>query len=338
MSVNILALINLVQNSCMPTSILITGGNGFIGSGLINSLADTQDFCIKASVRSKAGVDFPASVKIINNLDVDSDDGWLEALSGVDCVIHCAARYHIKNESSEDLLTICRNVNVDGTMRLARLSAQAGVKRFIFLSSLKVNGEFSSPDKPFVETDAPKPFYPYGISKLEAENALLQFSASSTMNIVIVRPPPVYGPGVKANFLAMMRFLDYRLPLPLGGIKNLRSYIGLANLVSFVELCIKHPDASNQIFFVSDDDDLSTSRLLRMMSAALGRISLLIPAPKKLLTYLAGMVGKQYVPELLFGNFQADISKAKRLLGWRPVESVQTGMKKTARHYLTNKA
>ena len=321
----------------MPTSILITGGNGFIGSGLINALASNSDFSIKGSVRSNGGADFPASVQTLQNLDVDSDAGWLEAFLGVDCVIHCAARYHIKNESSGDLLAICRKVNVDGTMRLARLAAQAGVKRFIFMSSLKVNGEFSDPGRPFVETDGPKPFYPYGISKLEAENALLQFSASSKMDVVIIRPPPVYGPGVKANFLAMMRFLDYCLPLPLGGIKNLRSYIGLANLVSFVELCVKHPGASNQIFFVSDDDDLSTSRLLRMMSNALGRASLLVPAPKKFLTFFANMVGRQYIPELLFGNFQADISKAKHLLGWMPPESVQIGMKKTAMHYLSNK-
>jgi nucleoside-diphosphate-sugar epimerase len=321
----------------MPTSILITGGNGFIGSGLINSLASIPNFAIKGSVRSNSSADFPASVKTMRNLDVDADTGWLKALSGVDCVIHCAARYHIKNESSGDLLTICRKVNVDGTMRLARLAAQAGVKRFIFISSLKVNGEFSDPGSPFVETDSPKPFYPYGISKLEAENALLQFSASSKMDVVIIRPPPVYGPGVKANFLAMMRFLDYCLPLPLGGIKNLRSYIGLANLISFVELCIKHPSASNQIFFVSDDDDLSTSRLLKMMSAALGRLSLLVPAPKKFLTFLANIIGRQYIPELLFGNFQADISKAKQLLGWKPPDSVQAGMKKTALHYLSSK-
>lgn len=321
----------------MPINLLITGGNGFIGSGLINSLASNPDYFIRGSFRSGSGVDFPERVEALPGLDVDSDEGWLDALSGIECVVHCAARYHIKNESSGDLLAICRKVNVDGTIRLARLAAQAGVKRFIFMSSLKVNGEFSGPNRPFLETDTPNPFYPYGISKLEAENELIKFSASSNMDVVIIRPPPVYGPGVKANFLAMMRFLDYRFPLPLGGIKNLRSYIGLANLVSFVELCIKHPDASNQIFFVSDDDDLSTSRLLRVMSAALGRISLLIPAPKKLLTYFAGMVGKQYVPELLFGNFQADISKAKHLLGWSPVESVQAGMKKTALYYLNNK-
>lgn len=321
----------------MPTSILITGGNGFIGSGLIKSLANTQDFSIKASVRSNIGVDLPASVNIINNLDVDSDSGWLEALSGVDCVIHCAARYHIKNESSSDLLAICRKVNVGGTMRVARIAAQAGVKRLIFLSSLKVNGEFSDPARPFVEVDTPSPFYPYGISKLEAEKELLQFSASNDMDVVIVRPPPVYGPGVKANFLAMMRFLDYRLPLPLGGIKNSRSYISLANLVSFIELSIKHPNAGNEIFFVSDDDDLSTSRLLKMMSSALGRISLLVPAPEKFLTFIANAIGRRYVPELLFGNFQADVSKAKNLLGWRPVESVHEGMKKTALYYLSNK-
>ena len=328
---------DLAQNSYMPTSILITGGNGFIGSSLINALAVTSGFSIRGSVRSKAGLEFPASVKIIDNLDVDFDAGWFEALLGVDCVIHCAARYHIKNESSDDLLAICRKVNVDGTMRIARLAVQAGDKRFIFMSSLKVNGEFSDPNKPFLETDIPKPFYPYGISKLEAEHELLEFGVLNKMDVVIIRPPPVYGPGVKANFLAMMRFLDYRLPLPLGGIKNLRSYIGLANLVSFTELCIRHPNARNEIFFVSDDDDLSTSRLLKMMSNSLGRVSLLVPAPRRFLTLLASAIGKQYIPELLFGNFQADISKAKQLLDWEPVESVHAGMKKTALYYLSNK-
>lgn len=322
----------------MPTSLFITGGNGFIGSGLINSLASNPDYFIKGSVRSGAGVDFPAMVEVLPGLDVDSDAGWLEAFSGVDCVIHCAARYHIKNESSGDLLAICRKVNVGGTMRLARLAAEAGVKRFIFMSSLKVNGEFSDPNRPFLETDTPNPFYPYGISKLEAEYELLQFSPSSSMDVVIIRPPPVYGPGVKANFLTMMRFLDVCFPLPLGDIKNLRSYIGLTNLVSFVELCVNHPNARNQIFFVSDDDDLSTSRLLRMMSVALGRISLLMPAPKKLLTVFASMIGKKYIPELLFGNFQADISKAKDLLGWRPPESVEIGLRKTALYYLSKKS
>lgn len=319
----------------MPTTLLITGGNGFIGSGLINSLASNPDYFIRGSFRSGSGVDFPASVEALPGLDVDSDAGWLEALSGIECVVHCAARYHIKNESCSDLLAICRKVNVDGTMRLARLAAQAGVKRFIFMSSLKVNGEFSGAGRPFLETDAPNPFYPYGISKLEAENELIQFSASSNMDIVIIRPPPVYGPGVKANFLTMMRFLDFRLPLPLGGIKNLRSYIGLANLVSFTELCIRHPGASNQIFFISDDDDLSTSRLIKMMSSALGRASILIPAPAKLITFAANAIGRRYIAELLFGNFQADISKAKCLLGWKPLESVQVGMRKTALHYLS---
>ena len=321
----------------MPTSILVTGGSGFIGAGLVNSLAATKDFLIRTSVRSAGGVCFSSAVEVFENLTVDSEAGWLEALSGVDCVIHCAARYHIKNESSGDLLDICRKVNVDGTMRLARLAAQAGVKRFIFMSSLKVNGEFSKPNRPFLETDAPHPAYPYGISKLEAESELIKFSASSNMDVVIIRPPPVYGPGVKANFLAMMRFLDYCVPLPLGRIKNLRSYIGLANLVSFVELCIRHPLAVNQIFFISDDDDLSTSNLLKMMSSSLGRLSILIPAPIMLLTYAANTIDKRYIAELLFGNFQADISKAKSLLGWRPIETVKAGMRKTAMHYLSKK-
>lgn len=318
----------------MPTSLLITGGNGFIGSSLINSLASNPDYFIKGSVRSGGRVDFPSMVEVLPGLDVDSDEGWLEALLGVDCVIHCAARYHIKNETSGDLLAICRKVNIGGTMRLAKLAAKVGVRRFIYLSSLKVNGEFSRPGIPFLEEDIPNPFYPYGISKLEAEIELLKFSSSSSMDVVIIRPPPVYGPGVKANFLTMMRFLDYCVPLPLGRIQNLRSYIGISNLISFIELCIKHPNASNQIFFVSDDHDLSTSKLLAMMSNALRKPSVLIPAPQKVLTNIANVMKRKYIPELLFGNFQSDITKAKRLLGWKPVESVEDGLCKTAAYYL----
>lgn len=321
----------------MTTSILITGGNGFIGAGLIQSLALNGHYSLKASVRSMGVKALPESVSVLTGLDVGSEKGWVQALEGVDCVIHCAARYHIKNESSENLLFICREINVDGTMRLAKLAAEAGVRRFIFLSSLKVNGEFSAPGSPFTEADIPNPFYPYGISKLEAENALLEFSSSSPMEVVIVRPPPVYGPGVKANFLAMMRCLNYCLPLPLGNIDNFRSYISLANLVSFVEICIRHPAAKNEVFLVSDDCDLSTTKLLRNMSAALGRLSLLVPAPRGILTFAASLCGRGYIPELLFGNFQANISKAKKVLGWIPLETVQEGIQKTAKAYLANK-
>ncbi len=321
----------------MTTSILITGGNGFVGAGLLQSLALDERYALKATLRSMGAEPLPSSVTVLTGLDVGSEIGWDDALKGVDCVVHCAARYHIKNESSGNLLAICREINVDGTMRLAKLAAQAGVRRFIFLSSLKVNGEFSAPSRPFSEADIPNPFYPYGISKLEAENALLEFSASSPMEVVIVRPPPVYGPGVKANFLAMMRCLDYRLPLPLGNIKNLRSYISLANLVSFVEVCIRHPAAKNEVFLVSDGHDLSTTQLLCDMSAALGRASLLFSAPRSLLTFAAKLFGKGYIPELLFGNFQANISKAKNLLDWSPAESVQDGMRKTTKSYLAKK-
>lgn len=321
----------------MTSSILITGGNGFVGAGLIQFLALDPQYSLKATVRSLAGQSLPASVTLLNGLDVSSEVRWGEALKGVDCVVHCAARYHIKNESTGDLLSICREINVDGTMRLAKLAAKSGVKRFIFLSSLKVNGEFSAQGHPFTEADTPNPSYPYGISKLEAENALLEFSKTNSMEVVIIRPPPVYGPGVKANFLAMMRCLDYCLPLPLGRINNLRSYISLANLVSFIEACIKHPSAKNEIFLVSDDCDLSTTKLLRNMSAALGRVSVLVPAPRSLLTFAANVFGKGYIPELLFGNFQANITKAKSLLGWHPSETVQEGMQKTAKSYLLNK-
>lgn len=318
----------------MKTALLITGGNGFIGSGLIHHFAKKANFSVIGSTRFNLNHVFPDLVRIITNLDVDSEDGWLDAFNGVECVIHCAARYHIKNESTSDLLSICRNINVDGTMRLAKLAAKAGVRRFIYLSSLKVNGEFSRPGMPFLEEDIPNPFYPYGISKLEAEIELLKFSSSSSMDVVIIRPPPVYGPGVKANFLTMMRFLDYCIPLPLGRIQNLRSYIGISNLISFIELCIKHPNASNQIFFVSDDHDLSTSKLLAMMSNALRKPSVLIPAPQKVLTNIANVMKRKYIPELLFGNFQSDITKAKRLLGWKPVESVEDELCKTAAYYL----
>ena len=313
--------------------ILITGGDGFIGGGLLNYFSELNGYYVIASSRkfhSSKSKDFI----FLPNLDVDHSDGWIEALRGVDCVVHCAAKYHIKNEANLDLLSICRKINVAGTMRLAKLAVAAGVKRFIFLSSLKVNGEISPVRMPFNENDPPNPTYPYGISKYEAEQALLAFGRESGLEIVIIRPPPVYGPRVKANFLAMMKFLNLRIPMPLAGIHNLRSYIGVNNLFDFIHVCIEHPKAAGEIFLVSDDDDLSTTQLLNQMGIALGKLPILFSLPKKLLTSAANMTGKKYIPELLFSNFQADISKARNVLDWHPIFTVEEGMQKTAVDFL----
>jgi nucleoside-diphosphate-sugar epimerase len=256
-------------------------------------------------------------------------------LAGVSVVIHCAARVHVMNEEATEPLAEFRRVNVAGTLRLARQAAEAGVRRFLFVSSIKVNGEHSQPGRPFTADQHPAPGDPYGVSKCEAETGLRALSQETGMEVVIIRPPLVYGPGVKANFLAMMRWLWRGVPLPLGGITdNRRSLVFLDNLVDLIVTCIDHPAAANQTFLVSDDEDLSTTALLRRMAAALGRPARLVPVPVGLITLGARMIGRPGVAQRLCGSLQVDIGKTKELLDWSPPVSVGEGLRRTAEHWL----
>jgi nucleoside-diphosphate-sugar epimerase len=239
------------------------------------------------------------------------------------------------NEEAADPLAEFRRVNVDGTLRLARQAAEAGVRRFVFVSSIKVNGEHSQPGQPFTADQIPAPGDPYGVSKCEAESELRALSQETGMEVVIIRPPLVYGPGVKANFLAMMRWLQRGVPLPLGGVtENRRSLVFLGNLVDLIVTCIDHPAAANQTFLVSDDEDLSTAVLLRRMAAALGRPARLIPLPAGLITLGAKLIGRPGIAQRLCGSLQVDIGKTKAVLDWSPPVSVDEGLRRTAAHWL----
>lgn len=310
-------------------SVLVTGATGFVGHALILAL-QARAYDVVGSVRTPVA----KTAAYIHVGELGPATMWNAALQGRQVVVHTAARVHIMNEQAVDPLASFRRANVDGTLRLARQAAEAGVRRFIYLSSIKVNGESTQPGRPFTAEDPPAPIDPYGISKQEAEEGLSLIAAESGMEVVIVRPPLVYGPGVKANFLNMMRWLCKGIPLPLGAVNNRRSLVALDNLVDLIVMCIDHPAAANQTFLAGDGEDLSTAELLRRMGAALGRPARLLPLPPALLHAGATVLGKRPVAQRLLGSLQVDISKARTLLGWAPPVEVDEALRKTAAHFL----
>lgn len=308
-------------------SVLITGASGFVGKPLCLQML-RQGYSVRAAIRSTTLPIESVEVVLVESIDATAD--WSNALSATDIVIHLAARVHIMNEDAQDRLAEFRKVNVDGTLNLARQAAKAGIKRFIFISSVKVNGEHTEMGTLFTELDNPDPQDAYGVSKFEAEQGLLKIAQETGMEVVIIRPPLIYGPGVKANFASMLKVVKRGIPLPLGAINNKRSFIYVENLVSFILHCIHHPLAANQIFLVSDGQDLSTTELLQACAKALGMKARLLPVPQKLIEFSAVLIGKQNVAQRLCGNLQVDISKARQLLGWGPPYSVADGLKATA--------
>ena len=260
-----------------------------------------------------------------------SDTDWSEALKNVEQVVHLAARVHVMNDKSSDPFAEFRRVNVEGTAALARQAAAAGVRRFVFLSSVKVNGEFTEAGQPFTADDVPAPEDPYGVSKHEAEQLLRQIADETVMEVVIIRPPLVYGPGVKANFAAMMRWLARGVPLPLAAVnENRRSLVALDNLVDLIMTCLHHPAAANQTFLVSDGEDLSTAQLLKRMGAAMGHPARLFYVPPALLKLGATVLNKPGIYQRLCGSLQLDIAKTRQLLGWTPPVSVDEGLRRAA--------
>lgn len=314
----------------MP-SILVTGANGFVGSALLERL-DTGGFSARGTVRRQAN--FPSNLVPVGELGPETV--WSGVLAGQQAVVHAAARVHVMRDSASDPLSEFRRVNVEGTLNLARQAAAAGVRRFVFISSIKVNGEETAPGQLFRDDDLPHPLDPYGLSKQEAEEGLRQLAQESGMEVVIVRPPLVYGPGVKANFETMMRWLYRGLPLPLGSIRNRRSLVALDNLVDLIITCIDHPAAANQTFLVSDGEDLSTTELLQRMGAALGKPARLLPVPSALLSAGATVLGKRAVAQRLLGSLQVDMSKTQELLDWTPPVRVDDALRKTAEHFLAD--
>lgn len=320
--------------------VLVTGAAGFVGSALIDRLRSDGVPAVAAVRRSppqSASVHPVVGGRIVAVGDMGPDTDWRGALAGVDCVVHLAARVHVMRDRAADPLAEFRKVNVDGTLALARQAAAAGVRRFIFVSSIKVNGESTAPGRPFAADDAPAPVDAYGISKLEAERSLFALAAGTDMQIVIIRPVLVYGPGVKANLRSMMVWLSRGVPLPLGAIDNRRSLVALDNLVDLIMTCLDHPAAAGQVFLVSDGEDMSTTELLRRMGAALGRPARLLPVPAGWLNGAARLLGKRDLAVRLCGSLQVDIEKTRDALGWSPPVTVDEALRATACHFLTQR-
>ena len=313
--------------------VMVTGATGFIGSALASTLATSPDYSVCSSSRRPAP-HAGAEHHVIGTLDADTR--WSKALHGVAVVVHCAARVHVMNETTKDPLAEYRRINVDGTLNLARQAAQAGVKRFIFLSSIKVNGEASKDGSPFTAQDLPAPSDPYSISKWEAEEALRVLAQATGMEVVIIRPVLVYGPGVKGNFSSMMGWLNRGIPLPLGSIHNKRSLLALDNLVHLIVTTITHPAAANQVFLVSDGEDISTTSLLRQMAAALNKPPR-VPVPASLLEYTAAILGKRAVAQRLCTSLQVDITHTRETLAWKPPVALTEGLQSAADAFLRTK-
>ncbi|MDH0238981.1 UDP-glucose 4-epimerase family protein [Aeromonas caviae] len=304
--------------------VLVTGANGFVGCTLFKYLHEVEQYHVSGSVRTAD----TAQKNLFTVGELSENTNWSEALEGQHVVIHVAARAHVMDEAIIDPLTEYRRVNVAGTSNLARQAANAGVKRFIFISSIKVNGESTAADSPFQHIDKAMPEDLYGISKAEAEDGLWQIGKETGMEIVIIRPPLVYGPGVKANFASMMKWASKNLPLPLGAVCNSRSLVALDNLISLIVTCIDHPKAANQTFLVSDDRDVSTTQLLRMMAHAFGKKARLLPIPMSWIRGVASLLGKKAVADRLCGSLQVDITYTKETLGWKPPVTMEQQLAK----------
>ena len=269
--------------------------------------------------------------------DIHTSTTLAAALRGVDVVVHLAARVHMMNDDAPDTLTEFRRVNVEGTVALARAAVEHGVRRIVFVSSVKVNGEATA-GRPFTEDDAPAPQDPYGVSKREAEDALRMIGTRTGMEITIVRPALVYGPGVRANFLHLLKTVERGIPLPLPNIQNRRSLVGVENLADLLVECVGHPGAANETFMASDGEDVSTRELVARMAKALGRPARFLPVPESAIRLAARMTGKEAAVDRLFGSLVVDSSKARQKLGWKPPVTLDNGLAATARWYLETKA
>ena len=305
--------------------VLVTGANGFVGCATAIRLQAQPSLTVVRAVRSTLATPDPLA-QYVSAGDLDGQTDWSVALAGVNAVVHTAARVHVMQEAAADPLTEFRRVNVQGTLNLARQAAQAGVCRLVFISSIKVNGEVTFPGHPFTANDRPAPVDAYGISKHEAEEGLRDIALQTGMEVTIIRPPLVYGPGVKANFAALMRAVQRGWPLPLGAVHNQRSLVGLDNLVDLIATCLVHPNAANQTFLVSDAHDLSMPELVQGLARAAGVSARLWPVPVWVLQAGAALLGRKDAVQRLCGNLQVDISQTQTLLHWTPPVDVDTGL------------
>lgn len=303
---------------------LVTGASGFVGKSLIAELL-SQGRSVRAATRAAGALIAASDFALVGDINAEID--WAEALKNVDVVIHLAARVHVMAEHSANPLAEFRKVNVEGTQHLAESAARAGVKRFVYVSSVKVNGEQTT--SPYTELNEPNPQDVYGVSKWEAEQSLHKISAETGMEVVIVRPPLVYGSGVKGNFAQMIKVLAKGIPLPLASVKNLRSFIYVENLVDALMLCATHPIAAGQTYLVSDGEDISTPNLLRKLSSAMGKPVKLLPCSPILMRLAGRLFGKSNQVGRLLSSLQVDSSKIRRELDWKPRFTLDEGLKAT---------
>jgi len=313
---------------------LVTGANGFVGRALCRRLADSGA-AVRAGSRVAHAADSGVDSVVTGDLSGQTD--WTSVLEGIDTVVHLAARVHVMREHSRDPLALFRQVNVVGTRQLAQQAVEAGVRRFVYVSSIKVNGE-GTHEGPFSEADQPDPQDAYALSKWETEQVLRQLEAEAGIEVVVVRPPLVYGPGVKGNFFSLLRAVRIGVPLPFGRCQNRRSLVGLDNLVDLLVQCTVQPAAAGETFLVSDGEDLSTPELLRRIAAALGRPARLLPIPPGWLRSAARLLGQDRMYDRLCESLQIDIGKARQVLGWSPVQSVDAELARTASWYLGARA
>lgn len=314
--------------------ILVTGASGFVGKALCAELS-RHGYKVRAANRTAhfsadhSGA-HPEEV-VVGTVDADTD--WSAALTGVDVFIHLAARVHVMRDEASDPLDEFRRINTAGTEQLARAAAASGAKRLVYVSSIKVNGEETPDGHCYTELDAPSPQDPYGVSKWEAEQALHRVAKETGLEIVIIRPPLVYGAGVKGNFAQMLKVLAKGIPLPLVSVGNLRSLVYIGNFVDALRVCATHPAAAGKTFLVSDGEDVSTPELLRQLGGAMGHPARLLPFPPALL-HLAGRVtGKSAQVDRLLGSLRVDSGKIRRELGWQPPYTLQQGLQETAEWY-----
>ena len=316
----------------MSEPVLVTGSTGFVGAALCRHLV--QAGCnVRAAVRDPHKFSAPGTQPVVvGNLASNTD--WRAAVEGVRAVVHCAARVHVMRETASDPLAEFRRVNVAGTLNLARQAADAGVRRIVFISTIGVNGAETQPGRPFTAEDTPAPHSPYSVSKYEAEQALQELARSRSIEVVVIRPPLVFGPGAPGNFERLMRALHQGIPLPFGALDNRRSFVALGNLTSLIYTCIDHPKAANRTFMVSDGEDISTTELLRGVARGLGRPARLIPVPGAAIRWVARMAGKADFAQRLCGSLQVDISATRSLLGWAPPVRLAQALDEAAREFL----
>lgn len=310
----------------MTLRVLVTGAQGFVGKALAAG-ALSNGLVVRVSSRQKL-IAADARLEHCQVGDLGPATDWFAALQGVNTVVHCAGRAHVMTDTAVDPLTAFRTINAAGTLNLARQAVEAGVKRFVFISSVGVNGSQTALGKPFCEADKPNPHNAYALSKWEAEQGLLRIADETGLEVVIIRPPLVYGSNAPGNFGSLMRAVRRGWPLPLGAVHNQRSLVALDNLVDFIVTCIAHPQAANQTFLVSDGQDLSTTELVRGMAQAAGVSARLLPVPVWALQAAGTLLGKGDAVQRLCGNLQVDISKARQLLGWVPPISVDEGLRR----------